>query len=437
MPSAPFTMVPSMVVEPQSGGAAAAGTAKHGARTAAAISSLVLIVGFLILVTLSRPVSAHPYGQKPVVLIRTNENIVRVTWVVAPDDLEALTAHLKIVSAVASDPSLQAYFAERLTVESESGLCPQTLTSVEVVTSGRAAFLSFSCPVPPEKLRIRLSLLQDLSPDYITLAEATTPAGKVRGVFRTGAEQIEIRLAGRPEVVKPTGARPAPEGRMGRILGALEPGGGALPFAIAIAFGLGALHGLTPGHGKTITAAYIVGGSGTMRQALALGGIVTATHTLSVVVLGILAVTLDAILLPNQWAPWLEIAAGGMIIGMGAVLLRSRQIPRTHTHPHPPHGARIALLGIIGGLIPSPEAVGIALFAFSTDRWVAGLLIVLAFSAGLAAVVLLVALAAVTGSRMLGRFSESRWAGAVPRVAGFVFLGGGVVVLLRGAARLS
>ena len=46
---------------------------------------------------------------------------------------------------------------------------------------------------------------------------------------------------------------------------------------------LGGLHALTPGHGKTLVAAYLVGSRGTVRHATALGAIVTFTHTASVI----------------------------------------------------------------------------------------------------------------------------------------------------------
>src|SRR5690242_9868951 len=75
---------------------------------------------------------------------------------------------------------------------------------------------------------------------------------------------------------------------------------GAIAAGLAVAFGLGAVHALSPGHGKTIVAAYLVGSRGTLRHALLLGASVTFTHTISVFLLGIGTLFLSAYIVPEK-----------------------------------------------------------------------------------------------------------------------------------------
>ena len=95
-------------------------------------------------------------------------------------------------------------------------------------------------------------------------------------------------------------------------------------FALVIALALGALHALTPGHGKTVVAAYLVGSRGTTLHAVALGTIVTLTHTGSVFLLGIITLAASQYILPTTIIPLLEILSGLLIVGLGLYLLWQR-----------------------------------------------------------------------------------------------------------------
>jgi nickel/cobalt exporter len=86
-----------------------------------------------------------------------------------------------------------------------------------------------------------------------------------------------------------------------------EIGAGLILLGMAVAFGLGCMHALSPGHGKTIVAAYLVGSRGTFKHAIFLGGMVTFTHTISVFFLGLTTLFLSQYVLPEKifrcWAP--------------------------------------------------------------------------------------------------------------------------------------
>ena len=115
-------------------------------------------------------------------------------------------------------------------------------------------------------------------------------------------------------------------------------GRGVLILLLLAAFGWGAVHALSPGHGKAMVAAYLVGTRGTARHAAALGATVTVTHTAGVLLLGVVALTLSAFILPEQLYPWLNLASGLLVVGVGAAVLRAARAQATHAPPSPPPG---------------------------------------------------------------------------------------------------
>ena len=109
---------------------------------------------------------------------------------------------------------------------------------------------------------------------------------------------------------------------------------------LGIAFGLGAMHALSPGHGKTIVAAYLVGSRGTLKHALFLGATVTATHTLSVFLLGIGVLLFEHYIIPDRIIPWLGGISGVSIVCIGVTLLYQRTkalLPSETEHAHSHH----------------------------------------------------------------------------------------------------
>jgi ABC-type nickel/cobalt efflux system permease component RcnA len=190
---------------------------------------------------------------------------------------------------------------------------------------------------------------------------------------------------------------------------------------LCVAFGLGAAHALSPGHGKTIVAAYLVGSRGTMKHALFLGGMVTFTHTISVFALGLGMLLFQRYVVPEKIIPALGVISGLSIVVIGAMLLYQRakrlaghdqhhhhhdhdhhhhhhdhdhhhRHDHHHTHSHVPEGkitlAGLIALGASGGLVPCPSALVLLLSAIALGRTGLGLLLLLAFSAGLALVLM-------------------------------------------------
>src|ERR1700683_2112778 len=109
--------------------------------------------------------------------------------------------------------------------------------------------------------------------------------------------------------------------------------------ALGIAFVLGAAHALTPGHGKTIVAAYLVGSRGTLKHAAFLGAMVTFTHTVSLFLLGLAALFLFQYVVPQKVTQVLGAISGLSIVAIGGWMLykRVRQTHHSHDHDHGHH----------------------------------------------------------------------------------------------------
>jgi ABC-type nickel/cobalt efflux system permease component RcnA len=259
-------------------------------------------------------------------------------------------------------------------------------------------------------------------------------------------------------------------------------------FALLISFVWGAMHAMTPGHGKTIVGAYLVGSRGTMKHAIYLGLTTTITHTLGVFALGLITLFAAQFIVPEKLFPWLSLLSGLFVIGIGINLMvsrfksseampwlrklktdltKSRQLsspvlqyepaeaigpqhkfvlgsshghvhlhddahaPR-HDHDHPGHShdhgdhhdhahadhshlppgtngepvtwRNLLALGISGGLLPCPSALVVLLGAIALNRIGFGLILVLAFSLGLAGALTAIGMMFIYAGKLFNRF---------------------------------
>jgi nickel/cobalt exporter len=298
--------------------------------------------------------------------------------------------------------------------------------------------------------------------------------------------------------------------------------------ALVVSFVLGGLHALTPGHGKAIVAAYLVGSKGRVVDAVFLGLVVTFTHTFSVIVLGIVMLLAQGFA-PDDVVPWLSLFSGVLIVGIGAWLLtrNMKQYYRGgahshadgHHHPHPhdhshghghshdhdhdhshaddhdhghddehghdddhdhdhphaddhdhghdhshdhshdddhghshdhshthSHGGRthshvppertgfwgLLSLGISGGIVPCVDALIGLLFAISLNKLVWGLIILCAFSLGLAAVLVAIGILMVMAKPVIERFTgEGIWLQRLPIISAAVVILLGAVLVFK------
>ena len=219
-------------------------------------------------------------------------------------------------------------------------------------------------------------------------------------------------------------------------------------FSIFLAMLLGAFHAMEPGHGKTLVAAYLVGSRGTAMHALLLGIIVTVAHTAGVYLLGGVTLYLSKYVIPERLYPWMGFSSGIAIAGVGLIMFLRRIRGRSnHSHPHPhPHPGdgmegssyrQLLALGITGGIVPCPAALVVLLGAISLGRVGFGLLLIVAFSVGLAAVLIAIGLLMVHASRLMVWFQEDkttivRW---LPLVSSAFITILGVVIAAQGLVR--
>ncbi|HQU82317.1 MAG TPA: sulfite exporter TauE/SafE family protein [Pyrinomonadaceae bacterium] len=249
-------------------------------------------------------------------------------------------------------------------------------------------------------------------------------------------------------------------------------------FGILLAIGLGAMHAMSPGHGKTVVGAYLVGSRGTVKHAAFLGLTVTITHTLGVFALGIITLFASNYILPEKLMPLLSFFSGLIVFYIGLTLLKTRLYSvlgweKGHAHHHHDHGHHhhpdhshehhqhdhnhhshdgfththdghthshlppeeiswksLLGLGISGGLLPCPSALVLMLSAINLGRIGYGLVLTTAFSFGLAATLTAVGLIFLYGGKLFSgsKFAESRIVKTLPVFSAFVIAFFGAVI---------
>lgn len=272
---------------------------------------------------------------------------------------------------------------------------------------------------------------------------------------------------------------PPPAKNTGFVSGLVQhdPTVGVVLLALLAAMGWGAVHALSPGHGKSMIAAYLIGSRGSARHALILSGFVTVTHTLSVIGLGLITLWASELILPETVFAWVNLAAALFVVGIGLWVVglrvrserRRRAHERAHHHGHGHrddghgdhdhghhghdhhdhdhgHGAHghshappadlsfkgLAAAGISAGLLPCPSAMVLMLGAISLGHAAFGLVLVMAFSLGLAGVLAAVGLLFLYARRFMDRLPlGGRIAQAIPVASAVVIVGLGIVLTTR------
>ncbi len=294
-------------------------------------------------------------------------------------------------------------------------------------------------------------------------------------------------------------------------------GVGFILVALVISFILGALHALTPGHGKTVVAAYLVGSKGRVLDAIILGTVVTFTHTSSVILLGLITLYASQYVLPQDIFPWLGFLSGLLIMGMGIWLFIKRlknpfghehthhhghthdhehshshgfwdhahshdpghdyehhhdHSIHGHDHPHRhdqdhsevhshPQGSstdsatvvqtsprkpgfwnlrrksevsfwNLLSLGVSGGIVPCPDALVVLLIAVALNRIAFGLVILVAFSLGLASVLITIGILMVLARPLLDRYTgHGTFMRRLPVISAFVVTILGFIIAVK------
>lgn len=295
------------------------------------------------------------------------------------------------------------------------------------------------------------------------------------GAMPAGAKALQAR-DGRPVAARS-------RDRLAELIAVQEVTPLTALFGLLLAAGLGAIHAFSPGHGKAVVGAYLVGSRGTPRHAAFLGLTVTITHTIGVFALGLVTLFASQYIVPEKLFPILSFVSGAIVVFIGLSMFTRRlrvafgHAPHEHTHhddsqpqhqhdgTHDAHthdhgqehahshtqqdeggatlthshggrvhthlppgtdGSRVTWrsllgLGISGGLLPCPSALVVMLSAISLGRVGYGLLLIIAFSAGLAATLTGVGLAFIHAGRLFKRpLASGRFVRVLPLASAFV-----------------
>jgi nickel/cobalt exporter len=269
-------------------------------------------------------------------------------------------------------------------------------------------------------------------------------------------------------------------------------------FFLASSFWAGAAHAATPGHGKTIAAAYIVGARGKPIDALILGIFVTLSHTSGIVLVGVLASLGSTWLRPQRIEAYLAVAVGILVIALGLWMLWTQrdllalamgepgatarrtghdgaadqvhgsvvdQEHLSHAHAEHGHGAEpgwhthgwgtahahrldlvaenrpklpmLLALGIAGGLLPDPAALALLLAALSSGKVLLGLMTVVVFSLGFAATLVVVGIVAAKVGEKVLTWLSSIWMVRVQILTSLLIVGMGVVLTIKAVSELA
>ena len=246
-------------------------------------------------------------------------------------------------------------------------------------------------------------------------------------------------------------------------------GQGTVPLlAPLVALLLGMAHAASPGHGKTLVAAYLVGSRGSVRQAAWLGLTVALSHTIGVFVVGVVLLVAGEWVVPDRLIGWLSLGSGVLVACLGiGLVVRAGAIRRgghdrghdheddhghehgaahehghghAHDHPHRhPHagprtlrGRELAALGLAGGLVPSASALIVLLVAVTSGQLLLGLALIVAFGLGMALLLSVLAMATTVISGRVAQAGEARLGRWMGRIGPYVPLASGSAVLVAG-----
>ena len=241
---------------------------------------------------------------------------------------------------------------------------------------------------------------------------------------------------------------------------------GSVAGALLVSLLLGAVHGASPGHGKTLVVASLLGSQGSLGRVILLAVTVAVTHTVGVLILAAVVLTANDALLPNQITPYITLGADILVVLFGADLVRraswarsrskaavepdhdhaDHDHPHVHPHPHVPAGLELTRgytisIGIVGGLVPNGTALIVLLMAIAFHEVALGMLLVATFGLGIALVLGAVGVATVVVRSRGGQLASpggsiGRVVSLLPLVSGLAVLGVGVVLLATALSAL-
>jgi nickel/cobalt transporter (NicO) family protein len=257
------------------------------------------------------------------------------------------------------------------------------------------------------------------------------------------------------------------------FFGALGGSGTGVMWAMLVSLVLGAVHALSPGHGKALVVASLMGSRGSLRRAFGLAITVAVTHTASVLILALIVVVANARFLPAQLTPLITLGVAILTVVFGVDLTRRAIKARAgsgasdadhHHHADHDHGTdhtphehghgelatsargfdlswRYTLsVGVLGGLVPNATALVVVLMAGTFGQIETGILVVVCYGAGIASVLTAIGVGSIV-LRRRGRETGpgdlvQRLVAPLPLISGLIVVAVGVVLSIQAAITL-
>jgi nickel/cobalt transporter (NicO) family protein len=488
------------------------------------LTAAALLLGLFAAVTLPNSASAHPLGNFTInhlSQVRISQGSVEVNYILDQAEIPTFQEIQRFdkdgdgaITGSERGPLLQRKLAEigpdlQLSVDGRDVALAASRTATLSYPPGQGGLsltrveAGFTASIPPGAHRVQfhddtysdrvgwkaIEVLPGEGTDVRSSVPASDPTQGLRAypvdLLQSPADQQDATFAvsegtGRvsapdAEDVGPVTTDRAQDGFAGALTSANDHGLLIL-LLLGSAFVWGALHALSPGHGKTMVAGYLAGSRGRAKDAALLGLTVTITHTSAVFALGLITLAASAYVLPEDLYPWLGVASGAMVISIGlwAIWTRLRRWRAirsehdhghnqvhshgghththihtdSHSHSHPTPGAAITTrslvaLGVSGGIVPCPSALVVMVAAISQHRLGLGLALILAFSVGLAATLTAVGLAVLHGGRLIQRLRPERRlfggriVGALPALSATLIVVAGGLITLRAIPQIG
>lgn len=205
------------------------------------------------------------------------------------------------------------------------------------------------------------------------------------------------------------------------LVSQLLTGPKSLPFiatVVLFVFIAGGLHALTPGHGKAVLAAFLLGqNKGRIKDVFILAASLTLTHTLLIFILGFVFLVLDKNHTLTTVMPFFTKFGAVVVVLLSFTLIKKgldnirhhhdHAHGHDHSHPHQDHhhdhptSKSLLWAGFSGGVVPCTDAFALLLLTASAGHVALGLLLVAIFSLGLSVTVISLGLVLVTGKNTL------------------------------------
>jgi len=326
---------------------------------------------------------------------------------------------------------LKDILARGIRISQEGSILPMRIVAMKALPIGFELLIELPSSKPLESFTVHYTLLADqneMFQSFFSIATSDDPGNWNQfDLLDRNYSEISWDISGKKEVHARNMTREMIFNLRTYVEQDLTLPWLMLGFGVAILLGIG--HAFTPGHGKSIMAAYLVGSHGHLKDAVVMGLTTTATHTFSVIFLGLIVMFFSQYILPSTLYPLMARISAILIVLTGLYVLYRRVLERlyarskrhdpiahhihdhsySHHHHHPKETTGQAFwLAFSGGLIPCPSALAVLLAGVSIGKVGYGIVMILVFSIGLGAALVILGIGVLASRSLFSRLGGAR-----------------------------